>query len=483
MSDRHNMNILGVPPVGPQNEVVSACAAASVPVSGIAGASQTSTEEEQLREKIHSMEAGMEMMRLELEKLKGVANGARPKTSTGAPQIPSLQLGQTVLTSSASVNRDRDLAINANSEQSHQVEYGTVEPNIMLGGGAYAQQSVSQSGHVQYPMDYFSKERGYPSTSGNLLMSGQQMAAHPLGSVPSSSVAPNIGGGFTDYSKLGCYNTTVHPQGSVQLPVGNFCSTQAVEKQNTCNQNQAIINQFPNSGVHQQQTHMHNPPQTTESGRNITIIDGQVPVRHSNTPQFQTQQTVSPIPYQLDTTFQEVGRSFQFKLEKPWLVFDGSGGPEEFEKFLRAFELFIESRGLEMKALKLVETWLSKTPLSIFQQFLRDFPQGTFPEFKVLLEKHFGKPIDSRRAMHKLHLVQWDPSQSLVDLATKIRDLHFLAHPQVPVEDREYYAGDTFIRCLPEKWQIKLREKGVVVCSTIWKQHRSCRTLNVIVQN
>ncbi|MCP3663311.1 MAG: hypothetical protein GY696_12590, partial [Gammaproteobacteria bacterium] len=44
--------------------------------------------------------------------------------------------------------------------------------------------------------------------------------------------------------------------------------------------------------------------------------------------------------------------------------------------------------------------------------------------------------------------------------ATEIRDLHFRAHPSLAVEFRESYAGDTFIRCLLEKWQIKLRDSG-----------------------
>ncbi|MCP3668539.1 MAG: hypothetical protein GY696_39670 [Gammaproteobacteria bacterium] len=147
-------------------------------------------------------------------------------------------------------------------------------------------------------------------------------------------------------------------------------------------------------------------------------------------------------------------------LEKPLLIFNGTRGSEDFERFSRTFEFYIQSRGAEQFGLQLVETWLEGTPLLVFQQFLRDHPLGSFAELKAVLRANFGKPLDARRAVHKLHSVQWREGQSLVQLATEIRDLHYRAHPTLAVEFRESYAGDTFIRCLPEKWQIKLRDSG-----------------------
>ncbi len=62
--------------------------------------------------------------------------------------------------------------------------------------------------------------------------------------------------------------------------------------------------------------------------------------------------------------------------------------------------------------------------------------------------------------MSKLKLVQWREGQSLVQLAAEIGDLHIPAHPSLAVEFRESNVGDTFILCLPEKWQIKLKDLG-----------------------
>ncbi|MCP3661430.1 MAG: hypothetical protein GY696_02875, partial [Gammaproteobacteria bacterium] len=149
-----------------------------------------------------------------------------------------------------------------------------------------------------------------------------------------------------------------------------------------------------------------------------------------------------------------------FKMEKPLLTFDGTRGPEDFDRFHRTFEFYIHSRGAERFGLQLVETWLEGTPLLVYQQFLRDHPFGSFAELKEVLRANFGKPLDARRAVHKLHSVQWREGQSLVQLATEIRDLHYRAHPTLAVEFRESYAGDTFIRCLPEKWQMRLRDRG-----------------------
>jgi len=149
-----------------------------------------------------------------------------------------------------------------------------------------------------------------------------------------------------------------------------------------------------------------------------------------------------------------------FKMERPLLTFDGRKGPEDFEKFVRTFEFYVESRGVQALSMKLVETWLERTPLMVYQQFLRDHPNGTFDQFKEILRRSFGKPLDARRAVHKLQTIQWKEDQPLVDLAAEVHELHFLAHPTISVEDRDSYAGDTFIRCLPEKWQMKLRSQG-----------------------
>ncbi len=147
-----------------------------------------------------------------------------------------------------------------------------------------------------------------------------------------------------------------------------------------------------------------------------------------------------------------------FKLDQPLLIFTGEKGPEDFEKFCRTFEFYLTSRGMERHGLHLIETWLEETPLLVYQQFLRDHPRASFAELKEVLRVNFGEPIDARLAVHKLQSVKWEEGQTLVQLATEIRDLHFRAHPSLDVHFRESYAGDTFIRCLPEKWQIKLRD-------------------------
>ncbi len=59
-------------------------------------------------------------------------------------------------------------------------------------------------------------------------------------------------------------------------------------------------------------------------------------------------------------------------------------------------------------------------------------------------------PLDVRRAVHKLQSVQWREGQSLVQLATKIRDLHYQTYPSLAAEFLESYAGYAFIRCLLE---------------------------------
>ncbi len=149
----------------------------------------------------------------------------------------------------------------------------------------------------------------------------------------------------------------------------------------------------------------------------------------------------------------------EFKLEKPLLTFDGTKGAEEFQKFIQTFELYISSKGLQTFAMEILQSWLSGTPLLVYQQFRRDQPLGNFSDIRPVLEKSFGKPLDGRRAVHKLQQTSWKTGQPLIELATEIRDLHYRAHPQTPVAERDTYAGDTFIRCLPEDWQIKLRER------------------------
>ncbi len=151
--------------------------------------------------------------------------------------------------------------------------------------------------------------------------------------------------------------------------------------------------------------------------------------------------------------------STPFKKEKPLLMFNGTRGPEDFERFSRTFEFYIQSRGAEQFGLQLVGTWLEDTPLLGNQQFLRDHPLGSFAESKEVLRANLKKPLDARGVTHKLHPVLWREGRSLVRPATGIRDLQFRAHPTPAVGFRKSYAGDTFIRCLPEKWHIALRDR------------------------
>ncbi len=91
-----------------------------------------------------------------------------------------------------------------------------------------------------------------------------------------------------------------------------------------------------------------------------------------------------------------------FKLDQSLLTFNGKEGPEDFEKFSRAFELYIENRGVERHGLQLVETWLEEAPLLVYQQFLWEHPSASFAELKEVLRENFGEPHDARQAVHKL---------------------------------------------------------------------------------
>ena len=268
---------------------------------------------------------------------------------------------------------------------------------------------------------------------------GVNLQQLPLGvssgvsTLTSASVAP-LGPAFSMPSSIYQHpvqTSVIQPQ---QLPPhsGNFVSHPMQG-----NFTQGLVPQFQNSILPSTQGPFAPPPQLQVPSHQQSFLAASVlpPLGLSSTP---------------------VGH---FKMERPLLVFDGTKGPEEFEKFIRTFQFYIGSRGMQQYAMNIVETWLEKTPLLVYQQFLRDYPGGTFDQFKLELLRNFGNSLDPVRAVHKLHLVQWRHGQNLVELATEIRDLHFSAHPTAPMEQREVYAGDTFIRCLPEVWQVKLREK------------------------
>ena len=140
----------------------------------------------------------------------------------------------------------------------------------------------------------------------------------------------------------------------------------------------------------------------------------------------------------------------------------GKGGVEVYEKFIRLFEMHVQSEGAAMQLwLSVMEGWLDKTPLLVYQQFRRDNPAGNYFGFKKILEKSFGNASqDGRRAIYQLQQMTWKKDQSLLELATEIRDLHFRGHPETPLSEREKYAGDTFIRCLPLEMQMEIRRKG-----------------------
>ncbi len=135
-----------------------------------------------------------------------------------------------------------------------------------------------------------------------------------------------------------------------------------------------------------------------------------------------------------------------FRLERPLLTFDGTKGPEDFERFCRTFGVYVDSHGAGRYGLHMVETWLEGTPLLVYQQFLRDRLDGTFAGLKETLREDFGQPLDGCLAAHKLQSVHWGEGQSLVQLATEIRELHYRAHPSLAEEYRESYAGDRSLR-------------------------------------
>ncbi|MCP3667827.1 MAG: hypothetical protein GY696_35945, partial [Gammaproteobacteria bacterium] len=68
-------------------------------------------------------------------------------------------------------------------------------------------------------------------------------------------------------------------------------------------------------------------------------------------------------------------------------------------------------------------------------------------------------------ARHKIHDLTWSHGESLVQLATRIRNLHFHAHSQAPLEEREAYARDTFCRLLPQGWRLRIRDKNLSTLS------------------
>ncbi len=152
----------------------------------------------------------------------------------------------------------------------------------------------------------------------------------------------------------------------------------------------------------------------------------------------------------------------KYKMKKPE-VFSGASTPEGFDRFIRLFQLHLRSHGCEdpEEWVDILEGFLGDTPALVYTQLRRDQPSISFEEVVRELRICFGRPLDARMARHKIHDVTWTPGESLTQLATRIRDLHFQAHSKTPFEEREAYAGDTFYRLLPQEWRLRIRDKNL----------------------
>ncbi|MCP3666961.1 MAG: hypothetical protein GY696_31460, partial [Gammaproteobacteria bacterium] len=144
-------------------------------------------------------------------------------------------------------------------------------------------------------------------------------------------------------------------------------------------------------------------------------------------------------------------------------VFSGASTPEGFDRFIRLFQLHLRSHGCEdpEEWVDILEGFLGDTPALVYTQLRRDQPSISFEEVVRELHICFGRPLDARMARHKIHDLTWTPGESLTQLATRIRDLHFQAHSKTPFEEREAYAGDTFYRLLPQEWRLRIRDKNL----------------------
>ncbi|MCP4993061.1 MAG: hypothetical protein GY934_04635, partial [Gammaproteobacteria bacterium] len=153
----------------------------------------------------------------------------------------------------------------------------------------------------------------------------------------------------------------------------------------------------------------------------------------------------------------------KYKMKKPE-VFSGASTSEEFERFIRLFQLHLKSRGCEDPAewVDILEGFLADTPALVYTQLRRDKPSLSYEEVVKELRVCFGRPLDARLARHQIHDLTWTPGESLAHLVARIRELHFRAHSETPpFEEREVYAGDTFYRLLPQEWKLRIRDKNL----------------------
>ena len=89
--------------------------------------------------------------------------------------------------------------------------------------------------------------------------------------------------------------------------------------------------------------------------------------------------------------------AFSHSFERPLLIYNGTGGPERFEEFIRVFEFYIHVRGLQHSAMSIMGGWLEGTPAVVFRQFLRDYPHKDYDAFRRVLQKLFGTFWDPSR--------------------------------------------------------------------------------------
>ncbi|MCP3668116.1 MAG: hypothetical protein GY696_37435 [Gammaproteobacteria bacterium] len=109
----------------------------------------------------------------------------------------------------------------------------------------------------------------------------------------------------------------------------------------------------------------------------------------------------------------------------------------------------------------ILEGFLLDTPSLVYTQLRRENPSISYEDVVKELIVCFGRSLDARLARHKIHDLTWSPGVSLIQLATRIRNLHFHTHSQTPLEEREAYAGDSFYRLLPQEWRLRIRDKNL----------------------
>ncbi|MCP3661947.1 MAG: hypothetical protein GY696_05520, partial [Gammaproteobacteria bacterium] len=161
-------------------------------------------------------------------------------------------------------------------------------------------------------------------------------------------------------------------------------------------------------------------------------------------------------------------------------IFKGATTPDEFDKFIRLFQLHLKSHDCEDKIewVEILEGFLTDTPSLVYTQLRRYQPSISFDDMVKELQTCFGRPLDARMARHKIHDLCWNPEESLTQMATRIRDLHFQAHSKTPFEEREVYAGDSFYRLLPQEWRLQIRDKNLSSLSEYLSAAIECEDRN-----